>query len=227
MPDLPAYHDGCAKLQNYQYLWMAHWMGKSCHSVLQIYNEDGAGTDVGQASVTSMNMGCESNLRSEWYPFPLSSYNQNIDSFSTVREEHVTNSHTSHDTRNSSHGVASFPSIKDLYVCKNSITTCATFGSSREVGSRKTETVLPNICEDTPDIMTARGLTGKRSASRTDSLENLFSRVQPPMEVNPSEEVYVPEAQPNRRLVKHLKLNTCDSLAEGTRTSVGECASSE
>ncbi|KAI3959040.1 hypothetical protein MKX01_023716 [Papaver californicum] len=567
MPDLPACHDGCAKLHNYQYLWMARWMGRSCHLVLQTYNEDGAGTDVGRASVTSMNMGCESNLRSEWYPLPLSSYNQNIDSFSTVREEYVTNSHTSHGTanvgtnitdfpssqcilvskkleflseddfsllesindgpvqrqnpfgsieweslpssrpfqyilpgmtssvvpykhrpggtpagsfmfrnkvieepfcriaskdilshtnltpfenetynscsylaswmcdgvkynhlkveeprsscftpkvgvlqtdsasklkslccvdeqgrevnsssgagfspscnnpeqvteledfnpgryflqkmpvcsvhdeetlkicstgdsaknvpkfpprisqtthrlcitnssgvsfskgdqiiresklsmasnakalyelfsfsspgcgkqgpkpqcignssssegkedkgdekkdrpclqkelsadtdilnfddcvtRNSSHGVASFPSIKDLYVRKNSITACATFGSSREVGSRKTETILLNICEDTPDIMTARGLTGKRSASGSDSLENLFSRVQPPMDVNPSEELNVPEAQLNHRLVKRLKLSTSDPLAEGTRTSIGERTSSE
>lgn len=100
MPDLPAYHDGNAKLHSYQHLWMAHWMGKSCNSVLQIYNEDGAGTDIGQANVTSMNMGCESNSGSEWYLFPLSSYNQNIDSLSTVR----TNSHTSHDTI--SHGTA-------------------------------------------------------------------------------------------------------------------------
>ncbi|KAI3897638.1 hypothetical protein MKW92_031314 [Papaver armeniacum] len=556
---------------NYQFLWMARWMGKSCSSVLQIYNEDGAGTGVGQASVTSMNMGCESNSRSEWYPFPLSSYKQNIDSFLTVREEYVTNSHTSshgtvtlgtnitafpsslcelaskklefsaeddvsllesvkdgpvqrqksvgsiereslpsskpclhilpettssvlpykhrpggtpagtfmyqnkvieepfcrvaskdilthttltpfenetckccsylaswicdvvkynhlkvkdsrsscfrqkvgalqtddssasklkslccdeqgrkvnsssgagfspscnnpgrakeleedinpgsyllqkmpvcsvHDaetlqicsigdsaenlpdfprrishtahnlcltnsfgvsfskgdqiiresksssegnakalyelfslsspgsgkqgpklqyightsssegykdtgdkkkdhsclqkelsadtdmldiddcvTRNSSHGIASFPSTKDLYVHKNSITACAAFGSSREVGSRKTETVKPNICEDTPAIMTARGLTGKRSTSGTDSLEveNHSSHVQPPMDVNPGEELCVPEAQPNRRLVKRLKLNTCDSLAQGTITFRTEPASS-
>ncbi|RZC44609.1 hypothetical protein C5167_037555 [Papaver somniferum] len=540
---------------NYQYLWMAHWMGKSCNSVLQIYNEDGAGTGVGQASVTSMNTGCESNSRSEWYLFPLSSYNQNIDSFSTVREEYVTNSHTSRDTsshgtvtlgtnttdfpsslcelasktleflseddvsllesikdgpvqrqksvgstereslpssmpclhilpgttssvvpykhkargtpavsfmfqnkvteepfcrvaskdipthtnltpfenetcnscssltswmcdgvkynhlkvknprsscsrqkvgalqtddpaasklnslccvdeqgrevnsssgagfspscnnperateleedinpgsyllqkmpvccvhdeetlkicsirnfaenvpefprrisqmtphlcltnsfgvsfskgdqiiresklstegnatkalyelfslsspgrgkqgpklqyightsssegkkdtvddcatRNSSHGIASFPPIKDLSVHKNLITACATFGSSREVGSRKTEIVIPNICEDTPAIMTTRGLTGKRSTWGTDSLEveNHSSHVQPPMDVNPGGELCVPEAQPNSRLVKRLKLNTRDSLAQGTRTFRTEPASS-
>lgn len=130
--------------------------------------------------------------------------------------------------RNSSHGIASFPSIKDLYVHKNSITACATFGSSREVGSRKTETVIPNICEDTPAIMTARGFTGKRITSGTDSLEveNHSSHVQPPMDGNPGGELCVPEAQPNRRLVKRLKLNTCDSLAQGTITFRTEPASS-
>ncbi|MCL7051115.1 hypothetical protein MKW94_001832 [Papaver nudicaule] len=564
MPDLPAYHDGNANLHSYQYLWMAHWMGKSCNSLIQRYNEDGADS-IGQASLTSMNVGCESNSRSEWYPFPLSSYNQNIDSFSTVREEYVTNSLTSghgmdivganitnspsrlcilaskklefssqdafsllgsikdgpvqcqksfgsiereslpssgpflcilpgttsrvvpykhrpggtpaesfmlknkvikvpfcrveskdilahtkltpfengtynscsyaaswmcdgvkvkdtksscfrqkvgalhtddpsaskldslccideqgrevngssgagfspscnnpdrvteledinpgsyllqkmpvcsvHDeetlklcsignsvesvpefrprisqtthlcftkifgvilsrghhinrelklstegnakalyelfslsspgrgkqgpkhqsirntsnsegkedrgdgkkehpclqkelsadtdmldtdhcvTRNSSHGIASFPSTKDFYVGKNSTTACATCSSSGEVGGRKTETlVIPNTCEYTPAIMTARGLTG-RTTSRTDSLEfvNLYSRVQPPMDVNPSEEFYVPEAQPNQRLVKRLKLNTCGSLAQGNGTTEGEPASS-